>query len=79
MLLKHSLKALILRDLTKAGELSFSELQQQLNATPGNLGAALQTLLRAKYVLMKPNSRFAIYRLSVKGNHAYSVYANQLK
>lgn len=79
MLLKHSLKAFILRELTKEYELSFSELQQRLNATPGNLGAALQTLLRAKYVTMKRNTRFAIYRVSIKGNHAYSVYKNELK
>jgi len=79
MLLKHSLKALILRELTNEYELSFSDLQLRTKAKPANLGSALSTLLRAKYVSMKSNSRFAIYRVSVKGNAAYSVYKNELK
>jgi DNA-binding MarR family transcriptional regulator len=80
MLLKHSLKAFILRELTKAYELSFSELQTLTKATPGNLGSALNTLLRAKYVTKKPNTKgISIYRVSIKGNHAYSVYKNELK
>lgn len=80
MLLKHSLKAIVLKELTKVAELSFTDLQRQTNATPGNLGSALNTLLRAKYVTKKPNTKgISIYRLSIKGNHAYSVYKNELK
>lgn len=80
MLLKHSLKAIVLKELTKVAELSFTDLQKATRATPGNLGSAINTLLRAKYVTKKPNTKgISIYRLSIKGNHAYSVYKNELK
>jgi DNA-binding MarR family transcriptional regulator len=80
MLLKHSLKALVLKELTQASQLSFTDLQWRTKSTPGNLGKALERLLAAKYVTKVANKeRLSIYKLTVKGNHEFSLYVNALK
>ncbi len=80
MLLKHSLKVLVLRELTKHSQLSFADLVVATQATPGNLGKAIERLLATRYILKVPTeSRETVYQTSVKGNQAYSVYKSQLK
>lgn len=79
MLLKHSLKALILRELTKVEQLNFAELVSLTKATPGNLGRAIQTLIAARYIRkIKTIERSSIYAITVKGNQAYANYKCEL-
>lgn len=80
MLLKHSLKVFVMKELTKHSQLSFMELQRQTLSSSGNLGSALNRLLAARYVHKVPNTKGqSIYQVTVKGNTAYSNYVNALK
>lgn len=79
MLLKHSLKAIILRELTKVEQLNFTELLSLTRSTPGNLGRAIQTLIAARYIRkIKTVERSSIYAMTVKGNQAYAIYKLEL-
>jgi DNA-binding MarR family transcriptional regulator len=83
MLLKHSLKVLVLRELTKHSQLSFSDLMVYTQATSGNLGKALERLEAAQYItrqkVVEIRSTVSMYRMTVKGNHQYSLYVSELK